>query len=101
MDADAVLYAAWELGEVRMGHLLIQAVSGTRTPQWWWSCCCQIAGGFTGTGENASLTLARFMTFHRFCVRRWEEAWNRETTAPIAYPIELLAAEATSARNRR
>ncbi len=94
-----MLYAAWELGQVRVGHLVVETEVGR--PQWWWSCCCGIAGGFTGAWDHARLALAGFMTAHRLCLRQWPEAWERETTAPIAYQIEHLGGDATRARPRR
>ena len=96
-DADAVLVAAWELGSLRMGHLVIDTHAGA--PHWWWTCCCGVAGGFVGMWEHASLVLAGFMTKHRLCVRL--AAWDGEETRPIAYQIEGLSNEETPARGRR
>jgi hypothetical protein len=96
-DADAVLEAAWELGSVRMGHILIETHTGA--PHWWWTCCCGVAAGFAGLREHTSLALAGFMTKHRFRMRL--AAWDREETRPIAYQIDELPNDETWARGRR
>jgi hypothetical protein len=96
-DADAVLAAAWEIGSVRVGHLVIDAHA--TAPHWWWTCCCGIAGGFAGPWEHASVALAGFMTVHRYCGRL--VVWDREETQPIPYQIETLSKSETPARGPR